>query len=88
MFKDTVDEIKTKDVDEDFYEDKNLCDFSDYSRDSKLFDPVDKKVIGKMKDEFKGNINSEFLGFKSNTYCLVDVDGKKNKKQKLSVKML
>ena len=47
-------EIKTEDIYKDFYEDKNLFDFSDYPLNSKFFDPVNKKVIGKMKDEFKG----------------------------------
>ena len=47
-------EIKTEDVYEDFYEDQNLFDFSDYPLNSKLFDPGNKNVIGKMKDEFKG----------------------------------
>ena len=59
MFTDTdslVYEIKTEDVYEDFFEDKNLFDFSDYSLNSKFFDLVNKKVIGKMKDEFKGEI--------------------------------
>ena len=54
-------EIKTEDVYEDFYQDKNLFDSSDYLLDlmelhSKFFDPVNKKVIDKMKDEFKGKI--------------------------------
>ena len=39
---------------EDFYQDKNLFDFSDYPLDSKFFDLANKKVFGKMKDEFKG----------------------------------
>ena len=47
-------EIKTKDVYEDFYQDKYLFNFSDYLLNSKFFDPVRKKVVGKMKDEFKG----------------------------------
>ena len=46
-------EIKTEDVYEDFYKDKTLFDFSDYPLDSKFFDPANKNVIGKMKDEFK-----------------------------------
>ena len=54
-------EIKTEDVYEDFYLDNDLFDFSDYPLHSKFFDPVNKKVIGKMKDEFKGQIISEFL---------------------------
>ena len=37
-------EIKTEDVYEDFYRDKNLFDFSNYSLNSKFFDPVNKKV--------------------------------------------
>ena len=44
-----VDEIETEDVYEDFDEDKNLFDFSDYPRDSKFSVPVNQKVIGKKK---------------------------------------
>ena len=61
-------EIKTKDVYEDFYRDKNLFDFSDYSLDSKFFDPANKKVIDKMKDEFKGRKINDFVGLKSKMY--------------------
>ena len=46
--------IKTEYVYEDFYLDKYLFNFSDYPLHSKFFDLVNKKVIGKMKDEFKG----------------------------------
>ena len=49
---------------EDFYKDKNLFDFSGYSQDSKFFDLVNKIVIGKMKDEFKGKIIGEYVGLK------------------------
>ena len=58
LFTDTdslVYEIETNDVYEDFYRDRNLFDFSDYPQDSKFFDPVNKKVIGKVKDEFRKN---------------------------------
>ena len=50
LFTDTdslVQEIETDDVYEDFYEKKNLFDFSDYPKDSNFFNPVLKKVIGK-----------------------------------------
>ena len=67
-------EIKTEDVCEDFYQDKNLFDFSDYPLDSKFFDPVNKNVIGKMKDEFKGRKTNEFVGLKSKMYSLISVD--------------
>ena len=77
LFTDTdslVYEIKVKDVYEDFYHDKNLFDFSEYPLNSKFFDPVHKKVISKMKDEFKGRIISEFVGLKSKMYSLISVD--------------
>ena len=85
MFTDTdslVYEIQTDNVYEDFYKDKNLFHFSDYPQDSNFFDAVNKKVIGKMTDEFKGEIISEFVGLKSKMYSLVSVDGKENKKSK------
>ena len=67
---------------EDFYKDKNLLDFSYYPQDSKFFNPVDKKGIGKLKDEFKGKIISEFIRLKSKIYTLIAVDGGEIKKAK------
>ena len=61
-------EIKTEAVYEDLHGNKNLCDFSDYPLNSKFFHPVNKKVIGKMKDEFKGKIISEYVELKSKMY--------------------
>ena len=43
---------------------KDLFDFSSYSNDSKFFDETNRKVIGKMKDEFGGAIAIEFVGLK------------------------
>ena len=85
MFTDTdslVDEIEKEDVYEDFYEVKNLFDFRDYPRDSESFYPVNKKVIGKAKDEFKEKIISEFIGLKSKIYSLIAVGGKEIKNAK------
>ena len=79
---DLVYETKTDDVNEDFYEDKNLFHFSDYPQDSKFFDPVNKKDIGKIKEEFKGEVVSELVGLKSKMYSLVSVDGTENIKSK------
>ena len=59
LFTDTdslIYETETDDAYEDFYSDKNFFGFSGYLRDSKFFDFVKKKVIGKMEDEFKGKI--------------------------------
>ena len=51
-----------------------MFDLSDYPLHSNFFDPRNKKVIGKMKDEFKGKIISEFAGLKSKMYTLISVD--------------
>ena len=85
LFTDTdslVYEIKTEDVYEDFYQDKNLFDFSDYPLNSKFFDPANKKVIGKIKDEFKGKIINGFIGLKSKMYSLIDLEDEKVTKAK------
>ena len=85
LFKDTdslVYEIETDDVYEDFYEDKNLFDFSNYPEDSNIFDLVNKTVIGKMKDEVKRKIISEFVGLKSKMYSVVIVNNEEIKKAK------
>ena len=66
--------IKTKDVYEDFYQNKNLFHFSDYPLDSKFFDPANKKVIGKLKDEFQGKKINKFVGLKSKMYSLISID--------------
>ena len=75
-------EIKTEDVYEDFYRDKNLFDFSDYPLDSKFFDPANKKVIGKMKDEFQGKIVNGLIGLKSKMYSSISVDNEEVTKTK------
>ena len=59
-------EIKSENVCEEFW--KDLFYFSNYSKDSKFFDETNKKVIGKMKDEFGGVIVTEFAELKSKMY--------------------
>ena len=85
LFTDTdslVYDIKTEDVCEDFYLDKNLFDFNYYPLDSKFFDPVSKKVIGKMKDHFEWKIMNGFVRLKSKMYSLISVDDEEGTKAK------
>ena len=73
LFTDTdslTNEIKSKDIYEEFFKYKHLFDFSNYPEDSKFFDPTNKKVIGKIKDESEGKIIAEFLGLKSKMYSM------------------
>ena len=71
-------EIKSENVYEEFFKWKDLFDFSNYSKDSKFFDDANKKVIGKMKDEFGGVIATEFVGLKSKMYSIKKIDGKES----------
>ena len=57
-------EIKSENVYEKLFKWKDLFDFSNYSKDSKFFHETNKKVIGKIKDEFGGVIIDEFVGLK------------------------
>ena len=75
-------EIETEEIYEDFYRHKNLFDFRYYQQDSKFFNPINQKVIGKMKDEFKAKIINEFSGLKSKMYYLVTVGNEEIKKAK------
>ena len=71
-------EIKSESIYEEFFKWKDLFDFSNYSKDSKFFNETNKKVIGKMKDEFGGVIITEFVGLKSKMYSIKKIDGKKH----------
>ena len=44
---------------------ERLFDYSNYLKDSKFFDETNKKVSGKMKDEFGGVVVDEFVRLKS-----------------------
>ena len=69
-------EIKSENVCEEFFKWKDLFGFSNYSKDSKFSDETNKKVLGKMKDEFRGVIVVEFVALKSKMYSMRKVDGK------------
>ena len=50
---------KSENVYEEFFKQKDLFDFSNYSKDSRFLMRLIKKVIGKMKDEFVGIMDTK-----------------------------
>ena len=78
LFTDTdslVYEIKGNDsVYDEVFRNKELFDFSGYDRRSVYYDCVNKKVIGKMKDEMSDKIIAEFVGLRSKMYSIITVD--------------
>jgi len=69
--------IQTQDIYKDMYEDLDLFDTSGYAQDHFLYSTVNKKVLGKMKDECRGVPIREFVGLRPKMYSLLYVeDGK------------
>ena len=54
-------EIKSENVDEEFFKRKHLPEFSNYPEDLRFFDQTNKRVIGKMKDESERKIIGDFV---------------------------
>ena len=61
-------------VHDEVFRDNKLFDFSVYDKKSVYYDCVNKKVIGKMKDEMSGKIIAEFVGLTSKMYSIITVD--------------
>ena len=68
-------EIKSENVYKEFFKWKDLLDFSNYSKNSIFYDESNKKIIGKMKDEYGGIIIDLVIGLKSKMYSIKKIDG-------------
>ena len=75
-------EIKGCDIYEQCFKDTEFFDFSGYSKNSVYYCDTNKKVLGKMKDEYNGNKIEEFVRLKSKMYSLLGCDDKEVSKAK------
>ena len=75
-------EIEAKDVYKDFFEDKDKFDNSDYPEYSPYYYKLNKKVIGKFKDESAGIPIIEFVGLRSKMYSYIKDNQKGGKTAK------
>ena len=85
MFTDTDSltyEIEAEDVYQDFWNDKDKFDNSDYPENSPYYDKTNRKVVGKFKDEASSTPIVEFDGLKSKMYSYVKNDEKGGKTAK------
>ena len=64
-------EIETNYAYADFWKNKDKFDNSDYNKESPFYNAVNKKVIGKFKDESAGIPITEFVGLRSKMYSYV-----------------
>lgn len=69
--------VRNHDVFEIMKNNKEYFDLSDYPKDNELYDPTNKKVIGKFKNESIKQI-TEFIGLRAKLYAFT-VDGEKKK---------
>ena len=69
--------ITTEDIYRDMAAQANLYDTSDYPEEHYLYNTVNKKVLGKMKDELAGTPVSEFVGLRSKMYSVKTRDGER-----------
>ena len=75
-------EIKTEDVYEDFSNNKEMSDFSNYSTRSKYYNNSNKLVVGKMKDETADIAIEDFVRLKPKMYSYLVDDNSEHKKAK------
>ena len=75
-------EIEAEDVFDDFWNDKDMFDNSDYPVGSPLYCNTNKNVIGKFKDEACCVPITEFVGLKSKMYSYVKSNNKGGKTAK------
>ena len=74
--------IKTEDIYDDMFSNKEFFDFSEYDKDSKYFNTENMIKIWKMKDEVKGIAIVEFVGLRAKMYSILTRKGKEVKKSK------
>ena len=75
-------DIPTEDIYKDMEQDAHLFDTSDYPKDHFLHSTVNKKVLGKMKDETAGVPIDEFVGLRPKMYSLQYGGGKEKRTAK------
>ena len=74
--------IPTKDLYEDLKGIQEHLDTSDYPKDHPLYSLMNKKVIGKFKDELNGKVLYEIIYLRSKVYSFILIDNTEEKKLK------
>ena len=65
-------ELHEKNLYKKMYKGNELFDVSNFPVSSKYYCSDNKKVVGKMKDEYGGKLIARFVGLKSKTYSILD----------------
>ena len=73
-------EIETKNIYDDFSNNREMFDFSNYSATSKYYDDSNALVVGEMKDEMGSVVIEEFVGLKPKMYLILASNSSEYKK--------
>ena len=71
-------EINTDDIYKNMFENKDLCNFSEYPTEHPNYNVVNKKVLGKFKDELNSKLITEFCALKPKMYSYNYIDNYKD----------
>ena len=85
LFPDTdslCDELLDKNPYKKMHKYKELFDLSNFPVSSKYYCSDNKKVVGKMKDEYGGRTTVKFVGLKSKMYSLLDENNNEKNRNK------
>ena len=74
--------LKTEDIYDDIFSNKEFFDFSEYDKDSKYFNTENMKKIRKMKDKMKEIAIAKFVGLRAKMSSILTRKGKEVKKAK------
>ena len=66
----------------DMVQNQTLYDTPDYPKDHTLYSSVNKKFLGKFKDECPGRAIAEYVGLRPKMYSILEAGGKNTKKAK------
>ena len=75
-------EVVTENIYDDMLQDVHLFDTSEYRQDNPLHSTINKKVIGKMKDETYDIPIQEFVGLRSKMYSITYTEENKEVQKK------
>jgi len=71
--------VPTVDIYKDMESELLHYDTSDYPTDHPLYSTINKKIIGKFKDELNGKPIEEYVGLRSKMYSIKTIDGEKSR---------
>ena len=78
----------TEDIYKDFNEMNDYMDFSGYDKSHPCYNPINKKVLGKFKDECDGKTITHFTSLRPKMYCFKIFNEQKEEKKAKGVPKL